>query len=168
MNPTTARFLFDECFGKPIVEPLRALVGMGKGEKPELKHILDITASGTHDEVWIPQIAREGWTVITIDGGRRPNKQRGEKLPRLCARYNLTHVILSPAVHQRTAFEKLLTVLSVWYELIDIADDPAMKGSRYAMEPLNSGERGRGRLDLREIRPELLALREEYLRGLSS
>jgi hypothetical protein len=166
MNPTTAQFLFDECLGKPIVEPLRILVNMGKGEKPELKHILDFTASGTHDEVWVPQIAREGWSVITIDGGRQPNKQRGEKLPRLCARFNLTHVILSPAVHQRTAFEKLLTLLSVWYELIDIADDPAMKGRRYALEPLNSGERGRGRLIPREIPLELLALRDEYLQGL--
>ncbi len=85
MNPTTARFLLDECLGKPIIEPLSKLIGMGKGEKPEVRHVLEFTAMGTRDEVWIPQIAREGWTVITVDGGRTPNKQRGEKLPRLCA-----------------------------------------------------------------------------------
>lgn len=74
--------------------------------------------------------------------------------------------MLSAAIQNRTAFEKLLTVLFVWYELIDIADDPAMKGNRYVLEPLNSNERGRGRLTTRDIPAELLELRDEYLREL--
>ncbi|WP_435007589.1 hypothetical protein P12x_004854 [Tundrisphaera lichenicola] len=168
MIPTTARFLFDECMGKPSIEPLSKLIGMGRGEKPEVGHLLDIVPSGTPDEVWIPQIARDGWLLITTDGGRTPNKKRGEKLPRLCARYAITHILLSSAVHSRTAFEKLLTVLSVWYALVDIADKPTFKGNRYALEPLHSGERGKGRLIPRDIPGDLLTLREEYLRSLEA
>jgi hypothetical protein len=168
MNPTTARFLFDECLGKPIVEPLARLISMGKGEKPGVAHILDFTGMGTRDEDWIPRIARDGWTVITQDGGRTPNKLRGKKLPRLCAEYAVTHVILSPAICQRYAFEKFLTVLSVWYQLIDMADDPANRGNRYALEPAYSGMRGHGRLISRAIPPDLLAIRDQYLRSEKS
>ena len=127
MNPTTARFLLDECLGEPVVEPITKLVAMGKGEKPELAHLLDFVPVGTQDEVWIPRMAADGWTVITSDGGRTPNKRRGAKLPYLCATLNVTHVIMSPAIQQRTAFEKVVTLFSVWYDLIDIADDPAKR-----------------------------------------
>ena len=168
MNPTTARFLLDECLGRPIVEPLSQLIAMGKGEKPVIEHVLNLTASGTRDEVWIPQIARDGWTVITGDGGRTPNKQRGEKLPNLCARYGVTHVILSSAVHQRTAFERLLTVLSVWYQMTDIANDPSARGNRYDLQPNLSNARGIGRVVKRDIPPELLLLREKYLQSFRS
>ena len=166
MKPTTARFLLDECLGRPIVEPLAKLIGMGGGEKPELRHVLDFTASGTRDEVWIPSVAREGWTVITADRGSTPNKQRGEKLPRLCARFNITHILLSSAVQNRTGFEKLLTILSVWYKLIDIADDPTAQGNRYAIEPHSSKERGLGALKPKNIPAELLTLRAQYLSSL--
>jgi hypothetical protein len=104
-----ARLLFDECLGRPAVERLEQLVAMGGGEKPRIRHVLEYAPPGTRDEDWIPRLAPEGWTVITSDGGRRPNKKRGEKLPRLCARYAITHVLLSPTVHVRTSFEKLLT-----------------------------------------------------------
>ena len=133
----------------------------GKGEKPEISHVLDLTAAGTRDEVWIPRISREAWTVLTVDGGRTPNKLRGEKLPSLCARMAVTHVILSPAVHMRTSFEKLLTILSVWYELIALAEDRDGRGNRYLLEPM---QRGHGRLVGRTIPPELLRQREESLR----
>ena len=114
---------------------------------------------GTHDEEWVPKLATEGWTVITADGGRTPNRNRGEKLPRLFARLGVTHVLLSPAVHGRTSFEKILTILSVWYPLLEIAADPSQRGKRFFLEPLPSLERGRGRLKERPIPPDLLALR---------
>lgn len=150
MSQTTAKLLFDECLGRPIIGPLRALIGMGKGEKPELGHVLEFTAMGTRDEDWIPRIANEGWTVITADGGKTPNKQRGEKLPKLCAQYGVTHVILSSAIQTRTSFEKTLSVLSVWYELIKIAEDSDNRGKKYMLEPLAPGERGKGRLSHRD------------------
>jgi hypothetical protein len=153
VNPNTARLLFDECLGRPSIERLSALVATGKGEKPEIKHILEFAPSGTRDEVWIPRLASEGWTVITTDGGRTPNKLRGEKLPQLCTRHSITHVIISPYVHNRTSFEKLLTILSVWYELLDLAADPTKRGLRYSLEPVTKMTRGQGRLIARPVAP---------------
>jgi hypothetical protein len=102
-----ARLLFDECLGRPAVDRLAELVAMGRGEKPEIRHVLEFAPSGTRDEDWIPALAPRGWTVITADGGRTPNRRRGEKLPRLCASHSISHVVLSPVVHGCTSFEKL-------------------------------------------------------------
>ena len=163
MTLSEARLLFDECLGWPAIDRLIQLVAMGKGEKPEISHVLKFAPSGTRDEDWIPRLAPQGWTVITTDGGRSPNKRRGEKLPRLCARHGVTHIILSPAVHHRTSFEKLLTILSVWYHLLRIASDPAERGKRYLLEPAQSLERGHGRLSERNLSPDLRALREDAM-----
>ncbi len=158
--------LFDECFGRPSIDRLSQLVSVDKAEKPEIRHIFDFAPSGTFDEVWIPNLATQGWTVITSDRGSQPNRNRGEKLPRLCARYAITHILLSPTVHGRTSFEKLLTVLDVWYDLLGIASDPAQRGKRYVLEPMSNLERGRGRLTERAIKSDLIALRDEYLKSI--
>lgn len=151
MTLDSARLLFDECFGKPAVDCIAQLSAMGKGEKPEIRHLFEFAPSGTRDEDWIPKLADENWLVLTTDGGRKPNKKRGEKLPRICARLGVTHVILSPVVHSRNAFEKMLTVLSVWYPLLAIATDEDERGSRFMLEPTTTANRGQGRLSKREI-----------------
>jgi hypothetical protein len=119
VNFDNVRLLFDECLGLPAIRRLSELVAMGRGEKPEIRHVLEFAPAGTRDEDWIPKLAPEGWTVITSDGGRTPNKKRGEKPPRLRARCAVTHVLISPHVHGRPSFEKLLTILSVWYPLLE-------------------------------------------------
>jgi hypothetical protein len=161
----TARLLFDECLGRPAIERLVDLIEMGKGEKPVVRHVLEFAPPGTHDEIWIPKLATEHWTVITADSGRQPNRNRGEKLPRLCARLGVTHVMLSPIVHNRTSFEKLLTILHVWYDLLQIACSTQERGNRYFLEPTPKLERGRGRLVPRTIPADLIVLRDDYLKS---
>jgi hypothetical protein len=165
VNTNSARLLFDECLGRPAVDLLKQLVAMGGGDKPVLSHILEFAPSGTRDESWIPRLAPEGWTVITSDGGRKPNKKRGEKLPRLCARYAVTHILISPYIHNLTSFEKLLSILSVWYPVLEIASDPARLGTRHLLEPVPSRARGQGRLIERPIPQDLIAIRDEYLKN---
>jgi hypothetical protein len=59
--------------------------------------------------------------------------------------------------HGRSGFEKLLTILDVWYPLLEIARaDP---GDRWSLQAAASGERGRGRLVRATIPEELLDLR---------
>jgi len=154
--PVAARLLFDECLGRPAIQELMQFTGLARDERPEIRHLFDLAPSGTFDEVWIPQLAPQGWTVIKADGGRTPNRKRGEKLPHLCARFGVTHVLLSPSVHNRTTLEKLLTIFSVWYPLLEIADDPGRRGRRYVLEPLPSSARGHGRLIEKEIPPSQL------------
>jgi hypothetical protein len=148
-----ARLLFDECIGWPSIKRLAELVEMGRGDKPEVRHVLQLAPAGTRDEDWIPKIASEGWTVISADGGRWPRKNKGEKLPRLCANHKITHVLLSPAIHMLPSFDKLLTILSVWYQLLEISADSDQKGSRYVLEPTANKVRGHGRLVPRAIKP---------------
>ena len=82
---TVAKFLFDECLGKPMMEELRKLVPEGC----EFAHILDHFSSGTHDDEWIPAMKEQGWVVISADSGKnRPSK--GGKLPRLCKENEIT------------------------------------------------------------------------------
>ena len=146
MTVRSARLLFDECVGLPIVERLREFVLPASPTGLEIRHILDLAPSGIRDEVWLPTLKGAGWTVISADGGRKPNRKRGKKLPRLCIEYGVTLVILSPRVHMRRSFDKIRTILSVWDQLIEIAIDESSQGRRYMLEPLNSDNPGVGRL----------------------
>ena len=56
--------------------------------------------------------------------------------------------------------------LFVWYQLLEIACDPQIRGNRFSLEPTSKMERGRGRLVPRSIPSDLIALRDEYLRSL--
>jgi hypothetical protein len=133
---------------------LAEFVKPNEGEGPIISHLLDLAPPGTFDEVWIPRIKDEGWTVISADGGRTPNKRRGKKLPRLCAENGITLILLSPAVHNRKAFDKTRTILSVWDQIVEIAVDPSLRGKRYMLEPLNPGNPGVGRLVERPLRSQ--------------
>ncbi len=139
VNPGEVRLLFDECLPRLKLDELVEFLGPKKLEGIILKHLFDLAPPGTRDEVWIPKLKDEGWTVVSADGARKPNKGRGKKLPQLCAEFGLTLIVLSPRVHQRKADDKIRTISSVWDEIVRIAIDPALKGKRYNLEPLNHG-----------------------------
>lgn len=149
MSGRAAHLLFDECIGRPQVDKLIEFVKPAAPEGLEIRHILDLAPSGTHDEIWLPTLKDKGWTVISADGGRTPNKRRGKKLPRLCIEYGVTLVILSPKVHARKSFDKVRTILSVWDRLIEIATDEACLGRRYMLEPSDPENPEVGRLTKR-------------------
>jgi PIN like domain len=148
-----ARILFDECIPRPILDRLAEFIGPQELQGTTLKHLFDIAPPGTFDEDWIPKLKDEGWTVVSADGGRSPNKRRGKKLPHLCAEYGITLIILSPAVHRRKSLDKARTLLSVWDQIVKIAADPSLIGKRYALEPLSSENLGIGRLVEKVVRP---------------
>ena len=147
-----ARLLFDECVPGPIIGRLADFIGSRPHQNIIIKHFLELWPSGTLDQVWVPQLKEQGWTVISADGARRPNKNRGKKLPRLCIENGITLVVLSPVVHRRKVFDKTRTILSVWDELFRIATTPEEKGKRYMLEPLNPYNEGVGKLSARPPR----------------
>ena len=153
MNPGGVRILFDECIPRPLLGRLVEFIGPKELLDITLSHLFEIAPSGTFDEDWIPGLKDQGWTVVTADGARKPNRRRGKKLPQLCAEYGITLIILSPAIHNRKALDKARTILSVWDQILRIAADPALIGKRYALEPLNSENLGIGRLVERAVRP---------------
>lgn len=139
-----AKFLFDECIGRPHIDRLKQFVEIDGDDAPEISHILEFQEPGVWDEEWIPQVASERWIIITQDLGRK-GKSKGNPLPTLCSSLKITHVLLSPRVNRRKSFDKMLTVLSVWRELIELADAPP--GSRWMIEPqAGSPDAARGKL----------------------
>lgn len=118
------RLLFDECVGKPVMEKIKAAVSISL-DQPEFSHVLDFQKQGVHDEDWIPRIAEEGnWIVITGDRGRRGKANKGEKLPVVCKRHGVTHVVLSKAIHHKGSIEKMAAILSVWSDIQKLVDAP--------------------------------------------
>lgn len=121
-----AKFLFDECLGKPMMEELQQLVPAGC----EFAHILDHFASGTHDDEWIPAMKGQGWIVISADSGKnRPS--RGGKLPRLCKENEITHVLFGSKLHQRPGRDKLAALLLVWPEIVELHRE--LPGTRFGL-----------------------------------
>lgn len=120
------RFLFDECVGKPVMEDIHRLVGTAA----EFTHICDYFRQGILDIDWVPRIAAEGgWVVITPDGGK--HSPRGHKLPDLCRDYGVTHVILSPTLHNKKSAEKAGVIVSMWPKIERLVEEPP--GSRFRL-----------------------------------
>lgn len=126
------KLLFDECIGRPLVENLREMVSQFPGTQHEIRHLLEFYEQGVWDEVWIPQVAKEDCVIVTGDrGGVRGGK--GDQLWKVCQKFQITHVVLSPRVNQRKSADKICTILSVWHELLEVFNSP--RGSRWNLEP---------------------------------
>lgn len=145
VNSGPNKLLFDECIGKPHIERLASLVAIDTANETHVKHILDFQEPGVFDEVWVPSIRSEGWVVITQDRGRR-RRGKGEQLSKVCRKQKITHVILSAGIAERRSFDKMLTILSLWYEILATRNAPP--GSRFVIEPMtgNPADRTRGKL----------------------
>jgi len=129
------KYLFDEC----ALSARSAIV--------EHKLRFHDHGEGIWDEVWIPEAAEEGWIVISADRGRKGGRKKGEKLPRVCRNYGVTHVLMSGGMMKRRQFDKVLSILSVWYDLLDTAAAPP--GTQFMLEPSS-----RGRAILRRKEPQ--------------
>ncbi|MGE5611222.1 MAG: hypothetical protein ACM359_18375 [Bacillota bacterium] len=122
------KLLFDENFGKPLVERLAGLLTVFP-EKPAISHVLDLYAQGRPDDEWIPKVAKEGWIVVSGDRARRYG---GAKLPRICAQLNVTHILLSGKLHEMKQAEKIRAIVTVWPQIV--AQLPAaVKGTRFSL-----------------------------------
>lgn len=122
------RLLFDDCLSKHAVQALKTLTDFSDGAV-QVTHLVDLSLSGELDDDWIPRIATEGWIVVTTDRGR---KNRGGKLPLICRRCNVTHVMLSAAIHKRNTFEKLRAIFDVWPSLLTAS--AGTRGAGYLLQ----------------------------------
>jgi hypothetical protein len=157
------KLLFDENIPAPIVSEIeRLLEGAQDEEKAEVKHLLafqreiGLEPMGVWDDVWVPRIVDGGWTVIAADRGMKGGLKKGPRLPFLCVRFGIVHFLLSRRVHARKSFRKLLTILSVWHELLELAAS-SKPGTRYVIEPAGpeSHAVARGKIVKRET-PDIL------------
>lgn len=126
-------FIFDECIGWPILETVEPLLRL-HNLPFRLKHVVEYY-KGAKDDEWVPEIARNGWIVITADRGVRPS--RGGKLPFICKRNGVTHILLSGALHASNAAVKASCIVASWTDIYDTAQ--ASPGSRFILRKTPSG-----------------------------
>ena len=120
------KLLFDENFGRPLVEALKQLLSFTR-EAVEVRHIIELRHGGRADNEWVPEVAGEDWLVLTCDRGKRA----GPKLPQLCRDARVTHVLISGSLHNSPQFEKARAVLVVWPALVAAA--AATAGTRFSL-----------------------------------
>jgi PIN like domain len=118
--------MFDECIGHPMMTQLRNMVMT----EAHFEHLCTKFKSGIKDRDWVPTLASEGgWIVITGDAGKQSKKR--EKLPDICMSYRVTHVIISPSLHQRPSSEKVAAIAGMWAKFELMGTDPP--GTRYRL-----------------------------------
>jgi PIN like domain len=138
------RFLFDECVGKPAMEQLQRMVP----GNPCCSHLRDTFAQGTPDDKWIPALAgQEGLIVISGDRGKQSGIK--PKLPDLCEEHQITHVLLSAAVHRMKSHEKVAALALVWDQIAALDKHPA--GTRCILR-LRQSKKNAGLLVVLEMR----------------
>jgi hypothetical protein len=125
------RFLFDECISATVMDSLAEIFAVSY-DGVQFKHIRDYQLLGVEDKVWLPQIQSEGgWIVITADRGKAGGKD-ADKLPMICDRLGITHVVLSAPVHQQKMADKVASVIAVFKELVDLIQE-AVPGARFSI-----------------------------------
>ena len=122
------KLLFDECVGAPVAEHFGLFLKGIYPEPHEVRHCLDFQKQGIPDEQWIPEMARNRFMVITADRGKRTN---GKKLPLLCVKFAMTHIMFGPSVHDLKSSAKVLALGAVWEKII--AAYHGERGSRFLM-----------------------------------
>ncbi|HZM01689.1 MAG TPA: hypothetical protein VFC44_01585 [Candidatus Saccharimonadales bacterium] len=133
MNPPI-KLLVDECLAPRVVEDLEKMLKWDS-PPPQIRHLTEYFKRGTRDDSWIPEIANEGWVILSADRG----KKSGPKLPAICVAYHVTHILVGPSILHLKQFQRIQLIISSWNEIRKCAEAP--QGSRFALR-LNSKRNG--------------------------
>jgi hypothetical protein len=121
------KLLLDECLGPPLVEDLAKLLSWDY-PAPVIHHLFKYFKPGSADDVWIPQIANEGWIILTGDRGKKSGKV---KLPAICVTYKITHILMGSSVLHLKQIERVNAIIAVWSEIKKCGEAP--EGSRFTL-----------------------------------
>lgn len=116
-----AKILIDECISRPAIEVLRPYLDLNS-DLSEVAHQLDIYGEGADDSVWVPQAAKDGWSVVTADRGKHSPVEA--KLPVLCEAYGVTHILISAGLAKRRMQFRVLKIEQHWNEIVAAAISP--------------------------------------------
>ena len=104
------QLFFDECFGRPYLRCLAALLAKAP-IPPKIVHYLEWYKEGVPDSDWAIHVAKQGYVLISTDRGKQCG---GIKLPMVCRDCGLTHVLISGRIHDGGQFEKARAIITVW------------------------------------------------------
>lgn len=128
------RLLFDEMYGRPIIEAFSQLVEFDRSGTQVEQLINILGTNGVPDDEWLPQIKDQGYVVVSRDKGSRSGRA---KLPIICMKLGITHVLVVGRIATLPQFEQIRALLSVWPALLNTVEYPA--GTRFKLKM--SGDR---------------------------
>jgi len=111
----SVQLYFDECCSKRFKTDLLTFFA---ADFPNLKvlHVLDSYDPGTGDSTWLkPLQENPNIIVVTADVGRNPSK---EKLPLLCQKLRVTHIVSAALINAGYTKQKT-AIVSVWTQIVE-------------------------------------------------
>jgi len=106
---------------------MRAFLRDVQGPEADELLFLDefIGERGVKDGVWIPRAVEDGVDVIiTADQGRQT---KGDKLPELCEKYEITHVLLSGKLCDKGREVITFAIFSIWPKIRQAYEEPSLR-----------------------------------------
>ena len=114
-------FFFDNNFSRKIVESLKA-------NGADVVHLQDEFPPNTLDTIWIPEIGRRGWIIVTLD--RRITKRPAERLA--LEKANVTAVFIHKGYFQMRGQDQLMWIILRW-SIIKAAATGAAPGTKLSL-----------------------------------
>jgi len=114
-------FFFDNCISPKHVEMLRVF-------KQDVCHLGESFSGNTPDEVWIPEVAKRGWVLVTID--RNIKARPHERLA--LQQSKLTSFFLIKGFESQKLLAFAAALLDVWPHIVAAAEQ-AQPGSLYSV-----------------------------------
>jgi hypothetical protein len=130
VNKPAAKFLFDECVSRSLMNRLATFLAETECSC-EFAYLMDRFPAGSKDEDWLPRIAAEDWVVITADRGKQTKGGADKRLPAICMRLEITHVIIGAGLHQLPINPKLRAFVGIWDSILRAVESP--RGSRISI-----------------------------------
>ena len=153
--PERLRVLLDECVSSPrAVTAIKTVLDIPEDSNPpEIVFLADFVGQeGMKDNVWIPKAAEAGYSlVLTADKGR---KKRGDKLPELCRKHNLTHILIGSRLKEKGQRHITFAILGAWPSVLSAYEDDALRFKLCFVATRSPGEIGEYRVCLRRDGPE--------------
>ena len=130
------KLVFDATFGEPWVVHLRGFFMNHSSPRPLIRHLFEIAGEEERDDiVWVPKLARLGCAVVS--GDRGTHSRPFERLPRICAKERVTHILLSANMHNNAGkFERARAIIVLWHEILAACRDTP--GSRYQVMAIDN------------------------------
>jgi hypothetical protein len=148
------RIIFDECSISPkIVAELQAFY---KRDWPhaELVHLIQRFKAGDKDPDWLARLQTDGeWIVVSSDKGKSDGGNTAAKLPLICQKSSITHIIISPSIDKGGSAAHRQAFSEIWPVLMRVGELP--KGSRLTLRfqscHIKRAELYRGHVNVRSL-----------------
>ena len=114
------KFFFDENLPSRLAHALALLEEPFGEDAAEVKHLEDMFERGTSDEIWLPEVGKQGYVVISCDLNIRRRKSQWA----ICEDSGIAIFFFKPpGKHGYTHWQWVEQVIKYWSEIKKIAEE---------------------------------------------